>query len=134
MVTYLCSLVQLCFGEGGTLQTNITGVCGECSQCMDHTGFAQAHSVFFLFLHCSGCRVLCRALSKAGPGFHALARSKPLGFRFSGTPQGHRLCWACILCPSQVRAAQVIRYLASTVTATYRLPHPYRSVFWMCNW
>ena len=26
-------------------QTNITGVCGECSQCLGHTGFAPAHSV-----------------------------------------------------------------------------------------
>ena len=43
MVTYLGPLVQLCCGEGGTLQTNITGVCGECLQCMDHTGFAPAH-------------------------------------------------------------------------------------------
>ena len=31
MVPYLGSLVQLCYGEGGTLQINITGVCGECS-------------------------------------------------------------------------------------------------------
>ena len=37
VVTYLGSLAQLCCGEGGTLQTNITGVCGECSQCM-HRG------------------------------------------------------------------------------------------------
>ena len=29
MVTYLGSLVQLCCGEGGTLQTNITGMCGS---------------------------------------------------------------------------------------------------------
>ena len=43
MVTYLGSLVQLCCGEGGTLQTNITGVCGEYLQCMDHNGFAPAH-------------------------------------------------------------------------------------------
>ena len=43
MVTYLLSLVQSCCGEGGTLQTNITGVCGVCSQCMDHTGFAPTH-------------------------------------------------------------------------------------------
>ena len=88
VVTYLHSLVQLCFGEGGTLQTNITGMCGECLQCMSHTGFAQAHGLCFLVLHCSGCGVLCRTLSKAGPGFHALLRSNPLGFRFSGTPQG----------------------------------------------
>ena len=30
MVTYLGSLVQLCCGEGGRLQMNITGLCGEC--------------------------------------------------------------------------------------------------------
>ena len=35
----------MCCGEGGTLQTNITGVCGECSQCLRHTGFAPAHGV-----------------------------------------------------------------------------------------
>ena len=29
----------MCCGEGGTLQTNITGMCGECSQCLGHTGF-----------------------------------------------------------------------------------------------
>ena len=88
MVTYLHSLVQLCFGEGVALQTNITGMCGECLQCMGHSGFAQAHGLYFLVLYCSGCRVLCRALSKAGPGFHALSRSKLPRFRFSGTPQG----------------------------------------------
>ena len=36
-------------------------------------------------------------------------------------------------CPSQVRAAQVTRCLASVVTATYRLPHPCHSVFWVYN-
>ena len=55
-------------------------------------------------------------LSEAGPGLRALPRSKPLRFRFSGTPQRHRLGWVCILCPSQVQAAQVIRCLVSTVT------------------
>ena len=29
MVSCLGSLVQSCCGEGGTLQTNITGMCGE---------------------------------------------------------------------------------------------------------
>ena len=32
VVTYLGSLVQLCCGEEGTLQTDVTGMCGECSQ------------------------------------------------------------------------------------------------------
>ena len=31
-------------------------------------------------------------------------------------PQRHRLGWVCILCPPQVRAAQVTRCLASAVT------------------
>ena len=44
----------------------------------------------------------------------ALPRSKSLRFRFSGTPASHRLGWACVLCPSQVQAAQVTRCLAST--------------------
>ena len=35
--TFLGSLVQLCCGEGGMLQTNNTGMC---SQCLSHTGAA----------------------------------------------------------------------------------------------
>ena len=111
MAPYLDSLVQLCCGEGGTLQTNITGMCGECSQCMDYTGFAPAHSgVCFPSLHCSGSAGI---LSKAGPAFYTLPRSKLLRFRFLGTPQMHRLGWACVLCPPQVRAAQATRCLVS---------------------
>ena len=45
-------------------------------------------------------------LSKAGPAFHALPRSKLLRFRFVGTPQRHRLGWVCALCLYQVQAAQ----------------------------
>ena len=70
MVTYLGSLVQLCCGEGGTLQTNITCVYGECLQCMDHTGFAPAHGAcaFLVFTaQASGC--FAGELSKVGPGF-----------------------------------------------------------------
>ena len=55
-------------------------------------------------------------LSKAGLGFRALPRSKPLRFRFSSTPQRHRLVWACPLCPSYVGAAQVTRCLARAPT------------------
>ena len=103
MVTYLGSLVQLCRGEGGILPTNITGVCGECLQCLDHTGFAPAHGVcaFPVYIaQASGCSA--GELSKVGPGLRALPRSKLLGFRFLGIPQGRRLGWACVLCPSQV--------------------------------
>ena len=39
---FLGCLVQSCCREGGTLQTNITGMC---SQCLGHTGFGPAHGV-----------------------------------------------------------------------------------------
>ena len=48
METFLGSLVQLRGGEGGTLQTNNTGVC---SQCLSHTGPAPAHSACALPAH-----------------------------------------------------------------------------------
>ena len=53
----------------------------------------------------------------AGPGLHELPRSKPLSFRFSGTPQMCKLGWACILCHSQVRAAQATRCMVSTLSS-----------------
>ena len=83
-----------------------------------HTG---SRHVCFPSLHCSGSRLLCWELSEVGPGFHALPKSKPLKFRFSGTPQRCRLGWACVLCPSQVRAAQVTRCLVSAVAPSWSL-------------
>ena len=87
MIIYLGSLVQLCCGEGGTLQTNITGMCGECSQCLGHTEFAPSHSVCAFPVYTAqapGCSA--EELSKADPGFRALPKSKLLRFRFLGTP------------------------------------------------
>ena len=86
------------------LQANITGLCGECSQCFSCTGLAPTQSCHVCFhgLYFSGSRLLCRELSEVGPGFRALPRSKSLRFRFLGTPQRHRLGWACVLCLSQV--------------------------------
>ena len=102
---------------GGTLQTNSTGVCGECLQCLGHTGFTPAHGVCaFPVFTAQAPGYSAGKLSKAGPGLHALPRSKPLMFRFSGTPQRHRLGWACILCPPQVLASQATRCLASALS------------------
>ena len=81
MDSFLGSLVQSCCGEGETLQTNNTGMYGECSQCLGHTGFVPAHGVCAFCLYCLGSRLLCRELSGAGPGLYALPRSKPLRFR-----------------------------------------------------
>ena len=107
----------MCCGEGRTLQTNVTGVCGECSQCINHNGFAPAHVVCAFLVYTAqapGCSA--GELSKAGPGFRALPRSKTLRFRFSGTPQRHKFGWACVLCPSQVLAAQATRCLVSALS------------------
>ena len=77
--------------------------------------------VLFPSLHSSGSRLLCQELSEVGPGLHALSRSKLLRFRFWCTPQRRRLGCACVLCPSQVWAAQVTRCLVSTVTPSWGL-------------
>ena len=126
----------MCCGEGGTLQTNITGVCGECSQCLTHTGFAPAHCVCAFPVYTAQAPDCSSGeLSKVGPGFHALPRSKPLRFRFLGNPQRHRLSWACVLCPFQVRGAQATRCLASTLSQvcgmSCHLRSPSPSVFWV---
>ena len=137
MVVYVGSLVQLCCMEGGTLQTNITGVCVECSQCLGHTGFAPAHSKCAFPVYTAqalGCSA--GELSNAGPGLRALPRSKLFRFRFLGTPQSHRLGWACVLCPSKVRAAQATRCLVSALSPgavhliTSLVP---AARFWVCS-
>ena len=116
---FLGSLIQSCYGEGGTRQTNITGICGKCSQCLGHTGFAlSSRHMSFPSLHCSGSSLLFWELYEVGPGLRALPRSELLRFRFSGTPQRCRLVWACILCPSEVQEVQVTRCLASTVATS----------------
>ena len=127
----LGSLVQSRCEEGGTLQTNNIGVC---SQYLSHTGPAPAHGMCLLPAHIAQA-LGCSSGNRLRPalGLHAPPRSKPLRFRHSGSPQRRRLGWACVLFPSQIRAAQVMRCLESAVAATYCLPHPCRSVFWVYN-
>jgi len=138
VVTYLGPLVQSCCGEGGTLQTNITGLCGECVQCLGHTGFAPTHSMCAFPVYntqAPGCSE--GELSEVGPGLHALPRSKPLRFRFSGTPQRHRLGWTCFVPfpgPS-VSDNQVLgkHTLPRWGSASYHLPSPSRSFSWVLS-
>ena len=108
----------------------------EYSQCMDNTGLTPAHVACAFLVYTAqppGCSE--GKLSKVGPGFFVLPRSKLLKFRFLGTPQRYRLSWACVLCPSHVRAAQATRCLASAlsqvVCASYHLPGPSCSFSWV---
>ena len=97
------------------MQKNVTGMFGECPQCLGHIRLAPTHGVCAFPVYtaqASGCSA--GDLSKAGPGLCALPRPKPLKCRFWGTSQRHRLSWVCVLCPLQVRAAQAARYLVNT--------------------
>ena len=106
----------------------------EAEDRLGYTGFAPcSRHVCFPALHCSGSRLLCRELCKAGPGLRALPRSKLLRFRFLGTPPRCTLGWAYVLCPSQARTAQETRCLGSTLSpglggVSSHLPHPSRLV------
>ena len=113
--------------EVGRLQANITGVCGEHSQCLGHSGFAPDHGACAFLVYTAqapGCSE--GELSKVGPRLCALPRSKLLRFRFLGTPPRYRLGWTCVLCRSHVRAAQTTRCLVSALSqvcgASHHLP------------
>ena len=71
---------------------------------------------------------------EGGPWVRALPRAKSPRFRFSGPPHGRRRGWACAVCPSQVRAAQATRCLASAHSPGGRCilspPGPSRSLSW----
>ena len=105
MVSCSGSLVQLCIREGGALQTDLAGLCGEHSQCSGLTGFAPPHRCV---LSPSTLLRLQAAVYGAGPALRAV----PL-FRYSTkvpTQLGLRLV------PSPARAAQTARSLKSTVS------------------
>ena len=113
-------------------------MCGECLQCLGHTEFDRALTMcaFPVYTaHAPGCSA--GELSNVCPGLCAIPRSKPLSFRFSGTSQRHRFIWVCVLCPSQVQAAQEIMCLESALSqvcgASYHLPCPRPLVSWLCH-
>ena len=136
MVTYLGSLFQSCCGDEGTLQTNITGTCGECSQCLGTLSLppliVRMLSQATLFrlqvavkgnclkwalgyvhlpgLSCSGSgsRILHKGTDSVGPAFCALPRSEQL--RRQGAWQAHS---------PQVGGA------------SYHLPRPSHSISWV---
>ena len=100
MATYSSSLAQLCFGEGKTLKKkkNTAGMCGECSQWIDHTGLPQPKVACTSQVHTvQSPECSARALSQVRPAFCARPRSKSL--RFSSALQGHRPRWAVCFVP-----------------------------------
>ena len=122
-ILFLGSLVQSRCGEGGTLQTNNTGVC---SQCLSHTGPAPAHGACVLpartaqALGCSagnrlrlalGCMHL-PGLSRSGPGTQVVLRgADSVGPAFCALPRSEQLRWC-------VWQEQSLRLIASPFPAT----------------
>ena len=104
MVSCLGSLVQSCCGEGGALQTNVTGMCGEHSQCSGHTGFAPAHGGFPIYIaQAPGCSIWsgpCAARGSSPPVFHKTADSTVPAF-----------------CAFPAQAAQAARSLTGALSA-----------------
>ena len=97
-----CSVVL--WGGRNTANKYHWHVWGVLTVIQPHWVCPRSWCVCFPSLCCSDSRLLCRELYDAGSGL--LPRSKPLSFRFSGTPQRCRLGWACVLCLSQAQAAQ----------------------------
>ena len=116
---FLGSLVQSSCGEGGTLQSNNTGVC---SQCLSHTGPAPTHSACSLPAHtaqalgCStrnhprpalGCLHL-PSLSCSGPGTQVVLRgADSVGPVFCVLPRSEQLRWSGVW---RARSLQLITF------------------------
>ena len=128
VATYVGSLVQLCCGKGGTLQTNSTGMCGGCLQWMDHTGFDTAQGATTSWVHTAQApRWSERVLSQVGPVFMQFPGLSHSGFQtlHKGTdPDG-----LCVLCPFQVQAIQPTGCLLSTLS---QVTHAFYAP--ICSW
>ena len=106
MVTFSGSLVQSFCWAGGTLQTNITGVCGEYSQCFSRTVFVPAHGICASMVYTSqalgcsarnclrwalGCMHL-PGLSRSGSGSRVLPKgTDSVGAVFCALPRSEHL-------------------------------------------
>ena len=128
MVSCLGSLVQSCCREGGALQTNVTGLCGEHSQCSGHTGFAPLMGVCSPRLYCSGSRLLSRERALRGVDFPGLSRSDS-GFRVFHKGAGSV---GPAFCAFQGGVAQAARSLRSTLSpgAACIVPSTAQPQFW----
>ena len=113
-------------------------MCGECSQCLSHTGFAPSHSVWAFIVYttqapgCSAGNCLRRALgcvhfpglSCSGSGSRVLHKGADVvGPVFCALPRSEQLRW-----PGAWRAQS-----PPGGGASYCLPLPSSLVFWVYN-
>ena len=138
MVIYLGSLAQLCCGEGGTLEKNITGVCGECSQCLGHTGFAPTHGMCAFLVYTAqapGCSV--GELSKGALGclhFPGLSCSGSVSWVLHKGPDFVGCAFYVLPRSEQLRRPGAWQAHSPQVGgASYHPPGPSRWVSWVCS-
>ena len=112
MVIYLGSLVQLLYREGHCIQISLACVGIACSIWV--TLGLPPFMACVLFWSTLMFQVALTETVWGGPWVVSLPRSTLLRFRFSGTPERHRLRWVYVLCPSLIRAAHVTKCLVST--------------------
>ena len=94
----------------GSLFSRTVGREGCCKQILLACACSVSSTLGLPLLAVHTAQALCssaREPSEASPGLHAPPQSKLLRLRHSGSAQRRSLGWACALCPSQVRAAQV---------------------------
>ena len=121
-------LVQSCCGEGGALQTNVTGVCvGSTRSVWPHWVCARSRRTCLPRLHCSGSRLLYRERALSCVHFPGLSHSD------SGSRVLHKGANSVgpVFCAFPVRAAQAARSLMSALSsgAARLLPSPSQTRF-----
>ena len=100
MVSCLGSLVHRAVGREGHCR-QISLVCvGSAHSVLATLGLPPLTACVFPVYTAQAPVCSAGELSEEGPGLRARPRSKPLRFRFSGTPQSCRLGWDCVLYPS----------------------------------
>ena len=117
MVSFLGSLVQCCCGEGGALQTNVTGLCGGHSQCLatpvpPPPTPANSQRVHFpgLSRSDSGFRVLHKSADSTGPAFCAFparAAQAARSLRGALSPGAARLLFSAVPASVSGRAGRI---------------------------
>ena len=124
VVSCLGSLVQLCCGrEGHCRQISLACVGSTCSVAAT-LGLPPLKACVLSPYTLLRLQV---ALQGGGPELRALLRPKPVRFQFLGTPQKHRLGWACVLClprPEQLRKPGARRAHSPWVSCTLSPPRP----------
>ena len=135
MITYLGSHVQLSCGEEHLKQISLACV-GSAHSVWATLGLSPLTAYVLSQSTLLKLQVALQENCTVGPGLHALPRSKPLGFMFLGTPQRHSwlgLSFVPFAGPIRLGDQVFGEHTLLRCSASYHLPGPSHSVFWICS-